>query len=233
MAGGNRISATTVRRWVIEVIGLLAARAERLDPALKKVTRKGGHVVLLDGTLIRTQRRTGADNRRNYSDKHKAHSLLFLALTDDKGKLSWLSAARLGPRSSEITTARCNNSSSACGPPSWVPSATSASLAWTTAPTTQRSSRLQGRPHQAPHRGEAGLLSAGGLDPRSTLVKVAFVGYATAYLAAGITFAARVQGAWWAVLLLAVLGLWDVPFGAVANLVVIALLPALALRTRA
>ncbi|MGI5135388.1 hypothetical protein [Streptomyces sp. CA-106110] len=52
MAGGNRISATTVRRWVLEAIELLAARAPRLDRALKKVTRKGGHVVLIDGTLI-------------------------------------------------------------------------------------------------------------------------------------------------------------------------------------
>jgi hypothetical protein len=107
MAGGNRISATTVRRWVMEVIELLAARAPRLERALKKVTRKGGHVVLVDGTLIRTRRRTGADNRRNYSEKHKAHGLLFLALTDDKGRLLWLSAARPG-RSSEITTARYN-----------------------------------------------------------------------------------------------------------------------------
>lgn len=107
MAGGNRISATTVRRWVMEVIHLLAARAKRLDRALNKVIRRGGHVVLLDGTLIRTRRRTGKDNRRNYSGKHKAHGLLFLALTDDKGRLLWLSAARPG-RSSEITTARNN-----------------------------------------------------------------------------------------------------------------------------
>ncbi|UQA91412.1 transposase family protein [Streptomyces halobius] len=107
MAGDNRISASTVRRWVMEVIDLLAARAPRLDRALKKVTRKGGHVVLFDGTLIRTRRRTGADNRRNYSGKHKAHGLLFLALTDDKGRLLWLSAARPG-HSSEITTARYN-----------------------------------------------------------------------------------------------------------------------------
>lgn len=107
MAGGNRISATTVRRWVLEVIHLLAARAQRLERALKKIIRKGGHVVLIDGTLIRTRRRTGADNRRNYSGKHKAHGLLFLALTDDKGRLLWISAARPG-RSSEITTARYN-----------------------------------------------------------------------------------------------------------------------------
>ncbi|MFE5003438.1 transposase family protein [Streptomyces sp. NPDC056696] len=107
MAGGNHISATTVRRWVLEAIELLAARAHCLERVLKKVIRTGGHVVLIDGTLIRTRRRTGADNRRNYSGKHKAHGLLFLALTDDKGRLLWLSAARPG-RSSEITTARYN-----------------------------------------------------------------------------------------------------------------------------
>jgi len=139
MAGGNHISATTVRRWVLEVIELLAARAQRLERALKKVIRTGGHVVLIDGTLIRTRRRTGADNRRNYSGKHKAHGLLFLALTDDKGRLLWLSAARPG-RSSEITTARYNKLSSACGPSSWVPSVTSASSAWTTTRTTPWSS---------------------------------------------------------------------------------------------
>ncbi|MGW5434281.1 transposase family protein [Streptomyces sp. NPDC004059] len=40
--------------------------------------------------------------------KHKAHGLLFLALTDDRSRLLWLSAARPG-RPSEITTARCND----------------------------------------------------------------------------------------------------------------------------
>ncbi len=105
MAGGNQVSASTVRRWVTEVLRLLAARAPRLDRALKKIAKKGGVVVLLDGTLVRTRRRTGTDNRKNYSGKHKAHGLLFLALTDEKGNLIWISSARPG-RSSEITTAR-------------------------------------------------------------------------------------------------------------------------------
>ncbi|MFH9355789.1 IS5/IS1182 family transposase, partial [Kitasatospora sp. NPDC017646] len=51
MAGGNDVSASTVRRWLLEVIALLAARAPRLERALKKVTRSGGEVVLIDGTL--------------------------------------------------------------------------------------------------------------------------------------------------------------------------------------
>ncbi|MFF3518667.1 transposase family protein [Streptomyces sp. NPDC002573] len=103
MAGGNDVSASTVRRWLLEVIGLLSARAPRLD----RVARKGGVVVLLDGTLVRTRRRTGDENRPNYSGKHKAHGLLFLALTDERGNLVWISAAKPG-RSSEITTARHN-----------------------------------------------------------------------------------------------------------------------------
>ncbi|MFI0730359.1 transposase family protein [Streptomyces sp. NPDC021225] len=107
MAGGNGVSASTVRRWLLEVIELLSARAPRLNRALKKIARKGGVVVLIDGTLVRTRRRTGDENRPNYSGKHKAHGLLFLALTDERGNLLWISAAKPG-RSSEITTARHN-----------------------------------------------------------------------------------------------------------------------------
>jgi hypothetical protein len=47
------------------------------------------------------------NNRPNYSGKHRAHGLLFLAITDERGNLLWISAARPG-RSSEITTARHN-----------------------------------------------------------------------------------------------------------------------------
>ncbi|MEV6863788.1 hypothetical protein AB0M44_22620 [Streptosporangium subroseum] len=47
-----------------EVIALLAARAPRLDRALKKITKAGGEAVLIDGTLIRTRRRSGNDNRK-------------------------------------------------------------------------------------------------------------------------------------------------------------------------
>jgi hypothetical protein len=108
MAGGNDVSASTVHRWLLEVIDLLATRAPRLDRVLKKIARKGGVVVPLDGTLVRTRRRTGEENRPNNSGKHKAHGLLFLALTDEKGNLLWISAAKPG-RSSGITTARHNN----------------------------------------------------------------------------------------------------------------------------
>jgi hypothetical protein len=105
LAGGNDIAESTVRRWKDEVIALLAARAPRLDRALKKIAKRGGEVVLIDGTLIPTHRRTGKDNRPNYSGKHKRHGLHFLALTDERGRLIWISAARPG-RTHDITAAR-------------------------------------------------------------------------------------------------------------------------------
>ncbi|MEU5486075.1 transposase family protein [Streptomyces mirabilis] len=105
MAGGNNVSESTVRRWRDELIALLAAQAPRLDRALKKVAKRGGEVVLIDGTLIPTQRRTGKSDRRNYSGKHHHHGLHFLALTDEKGRLIWISAARPG-RTHDITAAR-------------------------------------------------------------------------------------------------------------------------------
>ncbi|MFF6877497.1 transposase family protein [Streptomyces sp. NPDC012474] len=62
-------------------------------------------MVLIDGTLIPTQRRTGKADRRNYSGRHHHHGLHFLALTDEKGRLIWISAARPG-RTHDITAAR-------------------------------------------------------------------------------------------------------------------------------
>ncbi|MEU1266930.1 transposase family protein [Streptomyces cellulosae] len=105
MAGGNDVSESTVRRWRDELITLLAAQAPRLDRALKKVAKRGGEVVLIDGTLIPTQRRTGRADRRNHSGKHRRHCLHFLALTDEKGRLIWISAARPG-RTHDNTAAR-------------------------------------------------------------------------------------------------------------------------------
>ena len=105
MAGGNGVSASTIDRWTWEVIGLLAARAPRLDRALATIKKQGGEVVLLDGTLIPTRRRGGTANRKNYNGKHKKHGLLFLALTDETGNLIWISSARRGA-ASEIRAAR-------------------------------------------------------------------------------------------------------------------------------
>jgi DDE superfamily endonuclease len=105
IAGGNGVSASTIDRWTWEITGLLAARAPRLDRALAKIKNSGGEAVLLDGTLIPTRRRSGPANRANYNGKHKKHGLLFLALTDQAGNLTWISPAHRGA-ASEITAAR-------------------------------------------------------------------------------------------------------------------------------
>ncbi|MDN3258782.1 transposase family protein [Streptomyces sp. CSDS2] len=99
------MSESTVRRWRDELITLLAVQAPRLDRALKKVARQGGEVVLIDGTLIPTQRRTGRADRRNYSSEHHHHGPHFLALTDERGRLIWISTARPG-RTHDNTAAR-------------------------------------------------------------------------------------------------------------------------------
>ncbi|MER6327613.1 transposase family protein [Streptomyces coelicoflavus] len=105
MAGGNNISESTVRRWRDEMIALLAAQAPRLDRALQTIARQGGEAVLIEGTLIHTQRRTGKADRKNYSGKHRQHGLQFLALTDERGRLIRMSAARPG-RTHDNTAAR-------------------------------------------------------------------------------------------------------------------------------
>ncbi|MFJ2630143.1 transposase family protein [Streptomyces sp. NPDC087532] len=48
---------------------------------------------------------TGKANRPNYSGKHRRHGLHVLALTDERGRLVWISAARPG-RTQDITAAR-------------------------------------------------------------------------------------------------------------------------------
>jgi hypothetical protein len=105
LAVANGVSVSTISRWVDEVVDLMARRAPRLDRVLATIAASGQEVVLLDGTLVRTRRRTGRANRPNYSSKHKCHGLLFLALTDTKGNLLWISMARPGG-SSEVTAAR-------------------------------------------------------------------------------------------------------------------------------
>ncbi|MEU5265466.1 IS5/IS1182 family transposase, partial [Amycolatopsis sp. NPDC021455] len=71
LAGPNGISPATLRRWLLEVIGLLSGRATRLNRVLRRLAARGQVVVLADGTLIRTRRRTGPANRAHYSGKHK------------------------------------------------------------------------------------------------------------------------------------------------------------------
>ncbi|WP_257002075.1 transposase [Streptomyces sp. WZ.A104] len=84
---------------------LAAVRASRLYRTLKKIARTGGGTGLLDGSLIRTRRRTGDANRKSYSGTSTCPGTARIALTDDRGPLLWLCAARPG-HTSEITACR-------------------------------------------------------------------------------------------------------------------------------
>jgi hypothetical protein len=143
MAGGNGVSASTISRRTREVIGLLAARAPRLDRAPAKVRKQGGEAGLLDGTLIPARRRSGTANRRNCNGKHKKHGLLFLALTGEAGNLIWISPARRGA-ASEITAAARAARPARPDPPAHHPLTGDHELR----PADPTSPSTPGRPHQ-------------------------------------------------------------------------------------
>ncbi len=88
-------------------------------------------------------------------------------------------------------------------------------------------------PASGPHAGRLGpwasVVSAAGVDPRSTAMKVAHVTLGAAWLAAAVAFAVAAPWAWWGMLACAVATLWYLPFGTVLGLVeiVLLLLPAL------
>ncbi|MEU3960276.1 transposase family protein [Streptomyces buecherae] len=95
------------------------------------MAKQGGEVALLDGPLIATQRRTGKADRRNYSGKHHHHGPHFLALTDERGRLIWISAARPG-RTHDNIAARRDHALPTCAPPASRPWRTWPFAAWTT-----------------------------------------------------------------------------------------------------
>lgn len=106
IAAAYQVSASSVRRWTIQVITMLAAQAPRLPRALRTAARTGGHALTLDGTLIPIRRPAHRHRRKtHYSGKHRTFGLLILAITDLAGKLLWTSAALPG-RTAEITAAR-------------------------------------------------------------------------------------------------------------------------------
>ena len=68
------------------------------------------------------------------------------------------------------------------------------------------------------------VVEAAGIDPRSTLMKSMFLTYGLTYLGATAAFLLGTSSAWWAILFLALLGCWYIPFGTSINLIVLTLL---------
>lgn len=83
-------------------------------------------------------------------------------------------------------------------------------------------------PRSGPHAGRLGpwssVLTALGIEPRSTPVKTAFVVYGLLTLAAVVAFAMHAPGSRRTLLIAAAAGLWYLPIGTGVNAVVLVLL---------
>lgn len=100
LARDHQISGATVYRYLHEAITVLAAHAPDLHTELAAAKAAGAEVVLLDGTLVDTDRvhdatgRGGAD--RWYSGKHKRHGGNIQILADTAGRPLWTSPVEPG-----------------------------------------------------------------------------------------------------------------------------------------
>ncbi|MFY1672567.1 transposase family protein [Plantactinospora sp. WMMB334] len=103
LASGFAVSVTTAWRYVREAIDLLAAHAEDLNTAVRRIGQLA--YAILDGTLIPIDR--VADQRPYYSGKHKRHGVNVQVIADCKGRLIWASPALPGAVH-DLTAARTN-----------------------------------------------------------------------------------------------------------------------------
>jgi hypothetical protein len=103
VGAGFGVSAATAWRYVEETVALLSARSPKLATALRKATKDGLHYLVLDGTLIRTDR-VKAD-RPYYSGKHRVHGMNVQVIAGPDGTIVWTSGALPG-KTHDLTAAR-------------------------------------------------------------------------------------------------------------------------------
>ncbi|GGV45936.1 IS5 family transposase [Actinomadura cremea] len=103
VAAGFGVSTATAWRYVQETVALLSARSPKLPAALRKAVRNGLHHLVLDGTLIRTDR-VKAD-RPYYSAEHRCHGMNIQVISGPDGTIVWTSGAMPG-RIHDLTAAR-------------------------------------------------------------------------------------------------------------------------------
>jgi hypothetical protein len=96
LAAGYQVSHHSVRRWVKQTITVLATMAPRLDRVLARAAhnRHTAPVLLLDGSCVPVHKPTGKAKKRYSCPKHKAHHVRVMTLTDQHGRLLWISAAQ-------------------------------------------------------------------------------------------------------------------------------------------
>lgn len=101
LAAGFAVGVATAWRYVQEAIVLLAAAAEDLATAMRRIRRLA--YAILDGTLIPIDR--VADQKPHYSGKHKRHGMNVQVIADPAGRLVWASPALPGS-THDLTAAR-------------------------------------------------------------------------------------------------------------------------------
>ncbi|MEU1885499.1 transposase family protein [Micromonospora sp. WMMD987] len=101
LAAGFAVGVATAWRYVQEAIVLLAAVAEDLATAMRRIRCLA--YAILDGTLIPIDR--VADQRPYYSGKHKRHGVNVQVIVDAVGRLVWASPALPGS-AHDLTAAR-------------------------------------------------------------------------------------------------------------------------------
>ncbi len=86
-------------------------------------------------------------------------------------------------------------------------------------------------PQSGQYAGQLGpwskVVSAVGIEPRGTLMKLVFFGYGIIWLAIAAAYLLGADWGWWAALVLAVGALWYLPFGTLLSVVQIVVLVAL------
>lgn len=103
LGAGFGVSTTTAWRYINETVTLLAARAPRLDRALRTAARDGLPYLVLDGTLVPIDR-VRAD-RPFYSGKHRKHGMNLQVIATPGGDIVWVSGALPGA-THDLTAAR-------------------------------------------------------------------------------------------------------------------------------
>jgi hypothetical protein len=94
VAAGFGVGTATAWRYVTETVALLAARAPKLRQAVRAAKKAGYPFVVVDGTLIRTDR--VAADRPFYSGKHHCHGMNLQVISGPAGQLAWVSGALPG-----------------------------------------------------------------------------------------------------------------------------------------
>lgn len=94
VAAGFGVGVATAWRYIREAITLLSARSPRLDQVLRAAKRAGHPYLVLDGTLIPTDR--VAADRPYYSGKHKKHGMNIQVLATPDGTPLWTSGSLPG-----------------------------------------------------------------------------------------------------------------------------------------